>query len=445
MSTAAQAQPNAASPAASDGQFLEALFQPGDRILFRPIESWTENGQKKSKVDYEGTQYQLVGARGQAEQWQLVPGQLATTIKRHNERSQQTRCNVFFGVCPRWGTGGKYDQAWQIRTVRALWSDVDDGTPAEAIERCKATGLPDPSIVVSSGHGAHLYWLLLEPVVIDDGDQRPVFTEFMDQGEGKKKKPRKFIKNENGAKVYIDGKDKHNAPPLSPKAQHVQDILAGIAAKIGGDHTTDLSRLLRAPETLNRKDQRNGQEPVPCRLVEFHPERRYTIADFAKYAEASPDRARREKIGKVKLPAHRRLVPFDRVFRPDEQDKHLGAKLRKELPGILAWCVRGCLDWQRHGLGNPAEVSAATSDYQIEQDQIGRFLEECCTIGSEFKARASALLNKYLQWSGDKNMTQTAFGPELQNRGFQRVVSNGVWYRGVGILEGSEGLEGEIR
>jgi putative DNA primase/helicase len=139
-----------------------------------------------------------------------------------------------------------------------------------------------------------------------------------------------------------------------------------------------------------------------------------------------------------------RLVPFDRVFRPDEQDKHLGAKLRKELPGILGWCVGGCLDWQRHGLGTPEEVAAATSNYQIEQDQIGRFLEECCTIGPEFRARASALFNKYLQWSGDKNMTQTAFGPELQNRGFQRVVSNGVWYRGVGILEGAEGLEGEV-
>ena len=155
---------------------------------------------------------------------------------------------------------------------------------------------------------AHLYWILSEPYLIDDvGDPPPVFTDFTDQGEGKKKKPRKYLKGADGEKVYIDGQDKHNAPSLSPKAQHIQDILAGMASKIGGDHTTDLSRLLRVPGTLNRKDQRNGREPVPCTLVECDPNRRYSIDEFAKYAEASPDRVRRETIAKVKLPSLRKL------------------------------------------------------------------------------------------------------------------------------------------
>jgi hypothetical protein len=61
------------------------------------------------------------------------------------------------------------------------------------------------------------------------------------------------MKSADGEKVYIDGKNKANAPSLSPKAQDIQDILGGIASKIGGDHTTDLSRLLRVPGTLNRK------------------------------------------------------------------------------------------------------------------------------------------------------------------------------------------------
>jgi putative DNA primase/helicase len=309
VSTATETAETNGQPTTTDAeQFLEALFQPGDRILFRPIETWTENGQKKSQVDYQGVQYQLVGTRGQAEQWQPVPGQLATAIKRHNERSEQTKCNIFFGVCPRFGGDGKFDQAWQIRVVRVLWMDVDHCTVEEARDRCKAAGLPEPSIIVASGNGAHLYWILTAPHLIDDVDAPlPVFTEFIDQGEGKKKKARKFLKGTDGAKAYIDGKGAHNAPSLSPKAQHVQDILAGIAAKIDGDHAIDLSRLLRVPGTLNRKDQRNGREPVPCRLVECRPERRYAIAEFAKYAEASPDRARRETIAKVKLPTHRRL------------------------------------------------------------------------------------------------------------------------------------------
>jgi len=224
-----------------------------------------------------------------------------------NKRSERSFANIFFGVCPRQGSYGQYDQAWQIRIVRVLWADVDDGTPEEAVDRCKTKGLPEPSIVVASGKGGHLYWLLAEPILIDDGDQRPVFTEFIDQGEGKKKKPRKFLKDITGEKLWLD--INHNVPDLSAKAQHVQDILAGIAAKIGGDHTTDLSRLLRIPGTLNRKDQRNGREPVPCRLLEFHPDRRYLVELFAPLAKESPDRQRRETIAKVKLPTHRRLGP----------------------------------------------------------------------------------------------------------------------------------------
>jgi len=290
--------------------FLQAIFAPSDYILFRPIETWTENGQKKSKVDYKGTQYELVGGKDQAGRWQPMPGRLATAIKRHSERSEQTKCNIFFGVFPRFGTAHKYDQAWQIRVVRVLWSDIDHCTVEEAIERYKAAGLPEPSITVASGNGAHLYGLLTEAYVIDDaGDPPPVFTEFLNQGENKKKKIRKYLKEADGGKVYIDGKDKHNAPPLSLKAQHVQDILAGIASKIGGDHTTDLSRLLRVPGTLNRKDQRNGREPVPCALVKCDPTRCYAIDEFAKYAEASPDWARRESIAKVKLPVPRKLSP----------------------------------------------------------------------------------------------------------------------------------------
>ena len=30
--------------------FLQTLFDPSDLVLFRPIESWTENGKKCSQV-----------------------------------------------------------------------------------------------------------------------------------------------------------------------------------------------------------------------------------------------------------------------------------------------------------------------------------------------------------------------------------------------------------
>src|SRR5262249_22300760 len=63
-----------------------------------------------------------------------------------------------------------------------------------------------------------------------------------------------------------------------------------------------------------------------------------------------------------------RLVPFTATFQEHQQDKQLAQKLRAELPGILAWMVRGCLEWQRDGLGLPAVVKAATEEYRSEED-----------------------------------------------------------------------------
>jgi putative DNA primase/helicase len=65
-----------------------------------------------------------------------------------------------------------------------------------------------------------------------------------------------------------------------------------------------------------------------------------------------------------------RKLPFDVSFQ-GRANKDLKHKLRAELPGILAWAVRGCLDWQRAGLGEPKSVADATQRYREEQDTFG--------------------------------------------------------------------------
>jgi putative DNA primase/helicase len=39
------------------------------------------------------------------------------------------------------------------------------------------------------------------------------------------------------------------------------------------------------------------------------------------------------------------LIPFSSTIPKNEQDRSLPEKLREELPGILAWAVRGCIEW----------------------------------------------------------------------------------------------------
>src|SRR5262249_15299654 len=89
---------------------------------------------------------------------------------------------------------------------------------------------------------------------------------------------------------------------ITPRAERVQFVLAGIAKKIGGDHTQDLSRLLRLPCTMNRKDERNGKTPLPCELVECDPSRRYAFGEFEHFADAAPEQVEAREAAKMKLP-----------------------------------------------------------------------------------------------------------------------------------------------
>jgi hypothetical protein len=301
------------TPDGQAAEFLKVLFAPGDCVLFRPIETLTENGKKKSRVDYKGIVYRHLGVNGDGG-WQHLDASIEIMMRPMVQRSAAEHTNVFYGVCPRFrqSGGGKvsFDAAWQIRTIRVLWADIDHVTVDEARERIKVAGLPEPSIVVNSGNGVHVYWLLDEPYIVDDcGDPKPVYVEFIDQGEGKKKKPRKY-RLDGDEKLWLDIPS--NVPPLSPKAELVQDVLTGIASKIDADHTTDLARLLRVAGTMNRKDERNGKQPIPCTLVVCEPNRRYPFDLFVPLAEASPDRLHREKLAKVKLPTPRKLSPTKR-------------------------------------------------------------------------------------------------------------------------------------
>jgi putative DNA primase/helicase len=75
------------------------------------------------------------------------------------------------------------------------------------------------------------------------------------------------------------------------------------------------------------------------------------------------------------------LVPFTVTIPRGERDKQLPEKLKAEWPAILQWAINGCLAWQLQGLMQPDVVRKATDEYLNEQDDIGRWIDECCVIG----------------------------------------------------------------
>jgi putative DNA primase/helicase len=119
-----------------------------------------------------------------------------------------------------------------------------------------------------------------------------------------------------------------------------------------------------------------------------------------------------------------KLIPFEIRIPDEEQDKELPAKLQLEQPGILAWAIRGCLEWQRqHGLGEPLEVRVATANYRQDMDVVATFIEECCVVGDGATERAQRLWEKWQSWcqdSGERPGTQKGFGLRLKEKGFQQ-------------------------
>jgi P4 family phage/plasmid primase-like protien len=119
-----------------------------------------------------------------------------------------------------------------------------------------------------------------------------------------------------------------------------------------------------------------------------------------------------------------RLIPFTETIAPAEQDKKLPTKLRSELPGILAWAVEGCLEWQREGLQAPDEVRKATAGYRSEMDVVGAFLRDECEIGESgaegYKATLKDVYSRYEEWceeGGEKPETRRKFNARLTERG----------------------------
>jgi putative DNA primase/helicase len=133
------------------------------------------------------------------------------------------------------------------------------------------------------------------------------------------------------------------------------------------------------------------------------------------------------------------LIPFLVKIPKEEQDKDLVEKLKGELPGILNWALEGCRAWQAQGLNPPELVTEATRAYRSELDVVGRFLEECCTENKNAESRASDLYGRYTSWCegvGETAATQTAFGKALSEKGFERFLRRGTWYRGVRVVQG---------
>jgi len=149
------------------------------------------------------------------------------------------------------------------------------------------------------------------------------------------------------------------------------------------------------------------------------------------------------------------LVPFDLRFvesptaeneRPRVKD--LPDKLKAEAPGILAWLVRGCIDWHQRGLDPPRKVMAATEKARLNEDVIAEFVEAACVEDPDERITYGEVYKAFCAWYeinyGDRfQVKKKKFGALLEHRFRKDKVGGTVYFFGLRTMTELEKLSAE--
>jgi putative DNA primase/helicase len=177
-----------------------------------------------------------------------------------------------------------------------------------------------------------------------------------------------------------------------------------------------------------------GGDAIAARFMrqdffEYTPQFKLLIAGNHKPGLRSVDEAIRRRFN---------LLPFTVTIPPEERDETLPDKLKAELPGILAWAIRGCADWREHGLDAPTIVSEATAAYLEAEDALNAWLEECVSRDPQAWTRSADLFSSWSAWatrSGEHVGSLKRFVQQLEDKGFtpRRDRSQGRGFAGLRI------------
>lgn len=168
---------------------------------------------------------------------------------------------------------------------------------------------------------------------------------------------------------------------------------------------------------LTGGDTLKGRPPNGKVMIEFSPTHTLFLLTNPLPHAPGDDYALWERLRIIHFPFS--FVDEPKADNERVKDAFLPEKLKGETSGILAWLVRGCLLWQRDGLGSAASIQVATQEYKGGEDLIGQFIDECTVPLPNSSVSATALYQAYVRWckaSGLNPKTNTWFGKAAKRR-----------------------------
>ena len=219
------------------------------------------------------------------------------------------------------------------------------------------------------------------------------------------------------------------------------------------EHSTELARLHNARLVTSQETEAGqfwaearlkkltGGDPITARFMrcddfEFTPKFKLVIVGNHKPKFRSVDEAIRRRL---------HLIPFDYKVVKADRDVNLAGKLKAEWPGILAWMIEGCLEWQKRGLDAPECVLKATDDYLDGEDTIGQWIGNRCKLEQYGRANLKDLFESwkyFCELTGVRNVgTSRDLAAELEKRlgeGSKRTVKGIARFIGITLKTADE-------
>lgn len=131
------------------------------------------------------------------------------------------------------------------------------------------------------------------------------------------------------------------------------------------------------------------------------------------------------------------LVPFERNFDKDttiKKDPARAERLAAELPGVLAWCVRGALAYQQHGLRPTSSVAAARDAYKADMDLLADWIDERCRVGRDAASTNEDLWRSWRAFAEQRG--------ELRFIANSRALARRIAARGFSQIKNTYGIRG---
>jgi putative DNA primase/helicase len=225
------------------------------------------------------------------------------------------------------------------------------------------------------------------------------------------------------------GKNVRSADAPSPAIMELKGMRLALASETDEHARFSMARV----KWLSGGDTLVGRYPHDKRNTKFRPTHKLIYYTNHLPHASSGDFAFWERF----LVVDHRLSYVDREPAAENerrQDKELPKRLEDELPGILAWLVRGCLIWQRDGLNPPEDVRAAVEKAKRDEDYLADFFDDCCETGEgeSYRVKSTALYDRFEEWfkkamsSDPKKVPKQRRFSEMVGKRFDKLKSNGI-------------------